>query len=65
MVVYKTEVYQEITFIDTSAKEQVWFQDFTVTGMNLGGAYVPPVSSTAAFVEILRLLLEAMWWKEI
>ena len=55
-ILFKQEIYQEVTAIDTTAQEQIWFQLRTVPGMKFGGVYIPPSDSpffsSTSFAEI-------------
>lgn len=45
VVMFKHDIYDDVTLIDTTAQEQIWFQLQSVPGVMFGGAYIPPSDS--------------------
>lgn len=68
VTLFKYNVYNEVTVIDASPQEQIWFQP-SVPGVMFGGIYIPP-SDLAFFSNVtfqksrpeLRMTPLVMWW---
>lgn len=45
VTLFKHDIYNDVTVIDTSAQEQIWFQLQSVPSIIFGGTYIPPSDS--------------------